>query len=441
MKRHQLLFLIISLLALTCKKEPPPAVHIPTLTLTAVDASCTEAWLKLTTTQVPATVRLVRDGQPVSDFRLLTSDTLVVDEGLLPRRTYTYKAYRLEVRGSGFEVVDSTTQATVTTMDTTSHNFTWQIDTLGDGGGSVLYDVAIINDTLAYAVGEVYKRDSLGNWDPLRYNLAKWNGQQWELKRVTVNFRGNLITPPLYGVYAFTAADIWIAAGMAIHGSESNWVGHDVRALTGVDALSFTKCWGVSSTDMYFVGLAGSIAHYDGVRWRRIESGTTLPIWDVHGARDERTGSYEIICVASNHSFPEGRKLLKVQGSSVTALPDSGLPWSIDAVWHVPGRKYIVVGDGVWHTLRLGIVWESVGGLPNLYTTSVTGVRANDIFIGAAFLDLFHFNGVTWRNYFPLMISGAFGAVQMKGDRVVAVGVIGSGFDDRGIIVVGRRTP
>jgi hypothetical protein len=89
----------------------------------------------------------------------------------------------------------------------------------------------------------------------------------------------------------------------------------------------------------------------------------------------------------------------------------------------------------------LGIVWESVGGLPNLYTTSVTGVRANDIFIGAAFLDLFHFNGVTWRNYFPLMISGAFGAVQMKGDRVVAVGVIGSGFDDRGIIVVGRRTP
>jgi len=170
-------------------------------------------------------------------------------------------------------------------------------------------------------------------------------------------------------------------------------------------------------------------------------AGRTLPIWDVHGARDERTGSYEIICVASNHSFPEGRKLLKVQGSSVTALPDSGLPWSIDAVWHVPGRKYIVVGDGVWHTLRLGIVWESVGGLPNLYTTSVTGVRANDIFIGAAFLDLFHFNGVTWRNYFPLMISGAFGAVQMKGDRVVAVGVIGSGFDDRGIIVVGRRTP
>ncbi|MBI3006249.1 MAG: hypothetical protein HYY49_12660, partial [Ignavibacteriales bacterium] len=40
--------------------------------------------------------------------------------------------------------------------DTTSHNFTWTIDTVGDGNSSVLYDVAIINDTLAYAVGEIY---------------------------------------------------------------------------------------------------------------------------------------------------------------------------------------------------------------------------------------------------------------------------------------------
>jgi len=36
--------------------------------------------------------------------------------------------------------------------DTTNHEFTWQTFTLGDGGSSVLYDVAIINDTLAYAV-------------------------------------------------------------------------------------------------------------------------------------------------------------------------------------------------------------------------------------------------------------------------------------------------
>ncbi|MGH2567306.1 MAG: hypothetical protein ACRDGA_03130 [Bacteroidota bacterium] len=36
--------------------------------------------------------------------------------------------------------------------DTTSHNFAWQTFVLGDGN-SILYDVAIVNDTLAYAVG------------------------------------------------------------------------------------------------------------------------------------------------------------------------------------------------------------------------------------------------------------------------------------------------
>jgi hypothetical protein len=41
--------------------------------------------------------------------------------------------------------------------DTTSHNFTWHIDTLGNFGSSSSFnDVAIINDSLAYAVGEIF---------------------------------------------------------------------------------------------------------------------------------------------------------------------------------------------------------------------------------------------------------------------------------------------
>jgi hypothetical protein len=66
------------------------------------------------------------------------------------------------------------------TADTTSHNYTWQLELLGNGAGSgVFYDVAIINDTLAYAVGELYMKDSLGQDDPHAYNVARWNGRQW----------------------------------------------------------------------------------------------------------------------------------------------------------------------------------------------------------------------------------------------------------------------
>jgi hypothetical protein len=56
--------------------------------------------------------------------------------------------------------------------DTTSHNFTWTLQKLGGASGSVLYDVAIVNDTLAYAVGEMYLNDSVGQNDPQPYNLA-----------------------------------------------------------------------------------------------------------------------------------------------------------------------------------------------------------------------------------------------------------------------------
>jgi hypothetical protein len=48
------------------------------------------------------------------------------------------------------------------TIDTTSHNFTWEFDTLGGGSSSAWYDDRIINDTLVYAVGGIFIRDSTG---------------------------------------------------------------------------------------------------------------------------------------------------------------------------------------------------------------------------------------------------------------------------------------
>jgi hypothetical protein len=442
MKRHRLLFLILSLLALTCKKEPPPAVHIPTLALAAVDARCTEAWLKLTTTQLPATVRLVRDGQPVSDLRLLTSDTLVIDEGLLPRRTYTYKAYTLEVRGSGFEVVDSSTQATVTTMDTTSHNFTWQIDTLGDGGGSVLYDVAIINDTLAYAVGEIYKRDSLGNWDPLPYNLVKWNGQRWELKRVSVLYRGSLITPPLNAIFSFSATDIWLSSGVPVHGDGQNWTQYhlfDMGVLTQNDG-SINKIWGTPG-NMYFVGNRGTIAHYDGVRWRRIESGTGLDVKDVWGTTNPRTAQVEVLALSStfNTQVQESR-VLRITGTTVTPLDNTGLSPSLRGIWFVPGKRYYVVGAGIHQKRMLSdSLWRVYpsGEVTHYHSGGVRGTDINDAFVAGSFREVVHFNGVSWHRYMSLMpgSSGSFGPVAIRGNLIVSVGLV----SQYALVAIARR--
>jgi hypothetical protein len=83
------------------------------------------------------------------------SDTVVTDGGLAPGHAYTYQVRRLG-GGTGRPLEESEV-GSVRTLDTTSHNVVWDAPVfLGEGGGNILYDVAIINDTLAYAVDAVY---------------------------------------------------------------------------------------------------------------------------------------------------------------------------------------------------------------------------------------------------------------------------------------------
>ena len=61
--------------------------------------------------------------------------------------------------------------------DTTSHNFTFTTYTFGGTGGSSYFkDVAIINDSDIWAVGEIYSDSSM-------YNAVHWNGKNWELRK------------------------------------------------------------------------------------------------------------------------------------------------------------------------------------------------------------------------------------------------------------------
>jgi hypothetical protein len=68
--RYSLIAILVTL-SFACKDEgTPPPPYVPSITLEAVDASCTEAWLKATTTVAPAIVRLLRDNQRVFERRL-----------------------------------------------------------------------------------------------------------------------------------------------------------------------------------------------------------------------------------------------------------------------------------------------------------------------------------------------------------------------------------
>ncbi|MBI2428906.1 MAG: glucosyl transferase [Ignavibacteriales bacterium] len=325
-------------------------------------------------------------------------------------------------------------------VDTTSHDFVWTIDTLGDAS-SQLNDVIIINDTCAWAVGSMYLQDSTGNFIYPIYNAAYWNGKEWSLKRISVNFRSNIITPPLEGAFSFSATDIWFVGSLPIHGDGQSWTIYDVRSIAGLESISVAKSWGKNSSSMYFVGLGGSIVYYNGTTWQKIESGTTLPIQDIWGSTDTETGEQQILAVASNKFLNEGKKLLQIYNTTATAISDSGLSWSLSSIWFEANRQYYIVGGGLYKKTSIvsDKLWQTFHqGLTAYYANTIRANNRNDIVIVGAFGNFLHYNGSTWKNYMGNelpAINGSYYSVAIKNNLVVAVGHIGS----KAIVVMGKR--
>ena len=293
-----ILFLSIISLLLSCNTTEPP-VNGTGITLKLEDVSCTEAWLKLTVSnsQLQITVLLLKDDSIIDDIILDKADTLLYIDSLLPNTNYTFY-----VNGLKSPPIDlKSNKVSLTTLDTTSHNFTFEKYTFGGQAGScTLYDVAIIDENNIWAVREIYLLDSLGQPDPNAYNTVHWNGNQWELIRIKTNACGGVTYPPIKTIFAFSSNDLLFAH---INGSISHYNGTEftndcslIRQLNG----SAIKIWGISRIDFYVVSGSGLIAHYQNGVWNKIESGTDLSINDVWGSYNPDTGEDEILCVASN---------------------------------------------------------------------------------------------------------------------------------------------
>ena len=268
MRTIGLLLFIISLTS--CSTTEPPDSPEPALKLELEDVSCTEAWITLTTNnlQLPAAINVLKNNSLSHSFILNTQDSLLYIDSLLPNQTYKYQVSSIQYQVSSNEL-------SITTMDTTSHNFTWQTWTFGEHSSSTLYDVAIIDENNIWAVGEIYMNDSLGN--SISYNAVHWNGSEWELKRIL--YKGGFWV--IRTIFAFNSNDIWFSGYIRyLNGQFLELPIPDILIGWGIN-----KLWGSSSSDIYVVGNEGNIAHYNGTSWTKIESGTTLDINDIGGAK------------------------------------------------------------------------------------------------------------------------------------------------------------
>ena len=187
-----------------------------------------------------------------------TKDSLLYIDSLFPNQNYSFQV-------SSVEHPASSNKVTATTLDTTSHNFSWQTFEFGQHSSSVLYDVAIINENNIWAVGEIYMNDSLGNPDPNAYNAVYWDGSVWEVKRImfyTICGQQSRTPYPAKAIWVFNENDIWIA----MNGDQIARIENGTQTKTMCLPWSFVinKIWGSSSNDLYVVGNNGNIAHYGG---------------------------------------------------------------------------------------------------------------------------------------------------------------------------------
>jgi len=405
------LFLSFFFCLLSCDtNEPPPPDNgngngndkpKPKITLTVDDTSPTEVWLNLTTENIslPDTLIFIRDNDTVKTIELFDSSYVIYEDSLLPSQSYTY-----QVSSIGYQVTSE--QVSAVTMDTTSHNFSWEVFEFGEHGNSILRDVAIIDENNIWAVGAIYLKDSTGANDSKLYNAVHWNGNEWQPLRIVEE--GFLLAPE-YSIYAITADDIWVGGSIPQHWDGNTWTfwGGNKGYEGG---FYINKIWAKSSDEVYLVGGNGNIRYYNGTSWRKIESGTELTLSDVYGAN---TGE---VYVSGVDIFKSGI-LLKGNSFGFSVYKNAGyiseselfetLYGELGSTWvdekgtiYTAGSYLYWERRGKWNfveSLPENYYQANIGALARGYISSISGNASNDIVIAGGRNTLIHFNGISWQ--------------------------------------------
>ncbi|MBV6512909.1 MAG: hypothetical protein FMNOHCHN_02427 [Ignavibacteriaceae bacterium] len=408
---------LIALSAYSCS-EPASPYGQTDITLTALDASCTEVWLELKFSNLtqPANVAIQMDGKDHLRLLSLNRDTFLVFEDLEPSANYSFRAI---IRYEGKDdKISNTVQ--VRTMDTTSHNFTWQTWTFGAGGPTaILYDGFIFDENNIWVTGHYYY-----NGDS--HNALQWNGVKWEEKRILYQHSQGGSFSEIRSLIATTPDNIFFS-------NITRWNGKQYEPIQfTIDFPAYiNKIWGTSLDNFYIAGEHGNLAQYRNGTWIKLNSGVHSNLQDIYGIRD-RYGSYIIYGAATNSLTSTGEKKI------FRLTPENQInyfewPESLDvtSVWGPSEMRLYATGSGV-HVYKNG--WKLLPEIDYLYSERIRGTGHNNIFAVGHLGLVAHFNGVSWKNYRIFGSGTAFYGLHVTEKMVVIAGYKNS----LGFIAIGK---
>jgi len=439
-------FFILPFLFATCNSiEPPPPPLEKAITLTLEDVSCIEAWITLSTNnlQLPATVTLKQNNITRTTINLIKPDTLLYIDSLLPNVNYNFQVSSIQHQVSSNEL-------SVTTMDTTSHGFSWRTWEFGDISNSYLFDVAIINENNIWAVGEILIADTSAT-GYTKYNAVHWDGSEWTLHRImfyTICGQQSRTPYPASSVFTFSENDVWIA----MYGDQVARLDGTTQIATTCLPISFSikKIWGENPNSIYAVGDMGKIVHYqNGIGWQVIESGTDADLLDVWGTPDGN-----IVWVSGRE---DGNKtvLIKIENNQTNIVFEDHYPWQIQegrisggisSIWtNSKNFIYMTTPITVYRCLSTtsgeGQEIYPYDDYLNGGTIRIRGTTSNDIITSGSNCSILHYNGFSWKRYEQFTdINTKLWSSDIRGNIMAAVGdKLENIFYYKAIIIVGYK--
>ncbi|MDP2302252.1 MAG: hypothetical protein Q8N03_07505 [Ignavibacteria bacterium] len=219
--------------------------------------------------------REIGEEQIIAIFNIYGRDTLYIDgatDTLEMGKIYTY---RITAEDKEEKLKDTSNTITTATLSPTSHDIVWQIDTLGQPG-NFLNDVWGIDENNVYAIGYVQMPEG-------PTGVIKWDGNNWN---VFPSFAGIK-----QGIYGFDENNIFIVGEYTNRGvvgiwNGTNWAEYrdDYFLNRGDTVYPLRSVWGSSPEDVWAVGGSGTIIHWDGVEWKKVQGiERRYTLWAVSG--------------------------------------------------------------------------------------------------------------------------------------------------------------
>jgi hypothetical protein len=345
----------------------------------------------------------------LAQYPAAVTDTTLTDDnngsGLSFNTTYSWYAQIIDSTGA---VKDSSSKVTVSTLDTTTHNYTWQEFTITGG----LYGVWGTDENNVYACGTIIMNDS-------PYSVIRWNGTEW-LPYKSIG--------GAEAVFGFSNSDIWLVGNFILHFNGVAWKEIFLADTLLRNNIPFTSVWGTSSNNMYFGANNGKIIHWNG------EKANLTEVRSSEGAIADIWGFSEDNIYAAASAPNRFGELWHYNGISWKIIRTGGYDLSISdtygpftSVWGKSPDEIFLLADQV--EVRRRNTWHK-GYNPDVAMTNLRGTNSNNVFICGHYGKLAHYNGVNWKIYNEIK-SVSLRGLYVTENKVFVVGT--------GIIYIGHK--